>query len=169
MKEEYKTVLITGGLAGVLCCLYFLLFYLAGITIFDPIMEKDNWIPIIAIFFSIYYYRNGIGERGLKFLQGIWMGLMVNFVIIVVVSSFLYLLLQVIDPDYFTNSIKVLEAQLNEALQTGKTIKVPIEELKSSIEQLKKTSSTQIIVNKNIGYMLFGFPATLVFSILFRK
>lgn len=169
MKEEYKTIFISGGLASVLCIVFFLIFYLAGVPLFDPIIKMDVWIPILAIFFSIYYYRNGIGENGLKFFQGIWMGLMVNLVVILLVTSCLYLLLEIIDPTYFQESIQALETQLQQAIESKKTLKVPVEELKTYIEEMKKESSISLIKDKGIRYALFGLPATLVFSVLFRK
>lgn len=169
MKDEYKTILISGGLAGILCIMFFLIFYLAGVPIFDPILKMDVWIPILAIFFSIYYYRNGIGENGLKFFQGIWMGLMVNLVVILLVTSCLYLLLEIIDPTYFQESIQALELQIQQAIESKKILKVSIEELKTYKEQMKNQSSISLITDKGIRYALFGLPATLVFSVLFRK
>lgn len=169
MKEEYKTIFISGGLAGVLCIVFFLIFYWAGVPIFDSILKMDAWIPILAIFFSIYYYRNGIGESGLKFFQGIWMGLMVNLVVILLVTSCLYVLLEIIDPNYYKESVQALELQIQQVIQSGKTLKVPVEDLIATKEQMKTESSLSFIKGKGFNYALFGLPATLVFSVLFRK
>ncbi len=169
MKEEYKTALVAGGMGGVMCFFYFLAFYSGGVTLFDSILKYDVWIPILAIFFAIYYYRNGIGERGLKFFQGIWMGLFVTAVVTVVVSFLLWLVLGVLDTDYYTESIKALEKQITDATQSGKTLKVPVEELQAYIAQLKKSSISSVILDKGIRYTIFGLPATIVASVLFRK
>ncbi len=170
MKEEYKTALVSGGMSGGVCLLYFLVFYLSGINLFDPIMKYDVWIPTIGILLAIFYYRNGIGDSGLKFLQGIWMGLMVVSVVIVCMSIFLFLILDVLDTNYVLESIQGLEKQLQEGIASGKALKVSPEELETYISELKKdTSSLSFIKDKSIRYILFGFPATIVASVLFRK
>ena len=107
-----KIPLLAGLATGVLCFLYFLALYAAGIPPLGNIRVLDYGIHIIMMIATVWYYRKYIGHGRLHLWEGLTIGYVLNTIAAIVTGWLVYLFVTQVDPgvfaEYVVNSKKLL-------------------------------------------------------------
>ncbi|GAB4032365.1 DUF4199 domain-containing protein [Spirosoma jeollabukense] len=107
-----KIPLLAGLATGVLCFLYFLALYAAGVPALGNIRVLDYGIHIIVMVGTVWYYRKYIGHGRLHLWEGLTIGYVLNTIAALVTGWLIYLFVTQIDPgvfaEYVVNSKKLL-------------------------------------------------------------
>lgn len=107
-----KVPLLAGLATGVLCFLYFLALYAAGVPALGTIRVLDYGIHIIVMIAAIWYYRKYVGHGQLHLWEGLTIGYVLNTIAALVTGWLVYLFVTLLDPgvfaEYVVNSKKLL-------------------------------------------------------------
>lgn len=153
--------------SGVLCVLYFLLFYSLGDTLFSGAMGFDMLIPLPFCAISLYYYKaSNNGE--LRFWEGLILSSLVVYTSLLVLSFYLGVHLSV-DSTYLAESIAAKEQEIITNKAQYVRLGVTEEELNYQLVHIKETTVGVIISSKIMWFSFIGFLYTIILSIIFRK
>lgn len=163
-----------GAVAGVLGIAYFFALYLSGAMLFDPFYKFDFWVCIPFIIGGLLMVRKS--SDSLRIWQGFVLGFYVMIMSAAVISTFYYIFLFYIQPDFIKLSFEARLDLLNDLL-----LKFQLENneerikfLTDAIEGNKKIGQKgmtpfDFALDKIFWQYLIGGIVTFIGSILFRK
>lgn len=172
IKTHFKNaVLLPGTVGAVLAIAMFLTLYFSGIYLFDLAFRLDVWITLPFIGISIWYFRKVTGGQ-LHFWQGLVLGFFVNWVFLIVYSTFVIVFLEVLAPDFLDQSITqvINAARSQEEMIRQSDPKFDYEtELSSLIHHAKNVTTWSHIADKFIWFSILGTIFTFLLSVILRK
>ncbi len=150
-------------------CLAFYSQFLIGI---NPVINLNSFFIDIVIFFGFVFFgskefKDYKNEGYLHFWQGISIGLVIillSSVIFTAFSATYYTVNQEIFNQYVQNAIEVFQKQKDLLLES-----ITLEQYEENLEELKKTTISDLILTDFFKKMGVGFLVTPVVAILLRK
>lgn len=107
MKNVLKNSLVFGVLGGMLFITFlFLTYALTGKPLEADIKSLDFFVYLIALAGSLSWFRFKVNANKMKFWTGMGVGLMTNFVMLVINCVFIYVFLEKIAPQELNRYVK---------------------------------------------------------------
>jgi len=163
-----KIPLLSGLSTGVLCFLYFLGLYAAGVPALGNIRVLDYGIVIIMLVTTVWYYRKNVGNGHLHLWEGLTIGYVLNTVAALVTGWLIYLFVTYVDPSVWSQYI----VNSKSLLLNGKKQFIDTMGAEAFAEQWQKASTMQpgiLLPDELTKKTALAVLPVLIISLIFRK
>lgn len=164
----FKVPLKFGLIGSVITIAMFFVIYWTGA---NPLLEMrifDFFIIPVFLFFGLKEFRDTYHQKIMEFWQGMTVGFFIYFTIAFLYSGFLWLALQLIDPEilqgYITESLNVIKENKDLLIE-----KVGIESYEDSYAEVSQTTAFDLVADSFVKKAGIGFMLTSVLSTIFKK
>jgi hypothetical protein len=169
IKNTYVRISAAFGLlSAVFILLYFFAFYALGKNPLLYMSTFDLLFPVIGMALAMFYYRDKLMAGKMHFWEGLFIGLLTNFVATFLSALIIYVFISFLDTDLITKHIADLQnllvqskQQINEQFGKGA--------FEGTQQRIRATSASDVALDIFIKKFLICLFATGFVAAVLRK
>ena len=172
MQNLLKAGLTIGLMAGFFFILLFITLFALDTPLTSLMYNADWGLIVFFVFITQIYFRDYLNYQEMRLTEGLISGMIGTLLSALIISLFIFVLMNFITPDALANDVKLSIAGLLNKNEEGKYFYVEKYGQVAFDEQLlafKTITVNQIATLKFASISLIGFVFSLVFSIFLRK